>query len=59
MTNAEVVEMLDAQLPMGWDHDAALYGMSFTLWCPDGFNIEQDGTCPDGHESPLMGLGLI
>ncbi len=55
----EIVEMLDALLPPEWDHDAGTYGMSFTLTCPHGWQIEQDGECPDGHKSPLMELGLI
>lgn len=53
------VEMIDELLPEGWEHDADIYGMDFTLVCPHGHNIEQDGKCPDGCESPLLKAGLI
>jgi hypothetical protein len=29
------------------------------LVCPCGRRVEDDGSCPDGHESPLRGAGLI
>jgi hypothetical protein len=29
------------------------------LVCPCGELVEDDGACPDGHESPLKGMGLI
>ncbi len=25
-----------------------------TVICPDGHEIEFDGTCPDGHRSPVL-----
>lgn len=45
----------DGILPDGWDQSAD--GM--VLICPHGHRIEQDGSCPDGCESPLKGAGLI
>jgi hypothetical protein len=30
-----------------------------TLICPCGHRVEDDGNCPNGHESPLLGAGLI
>ncbi|MFG1965747.1 hypothetical protein [Nonomuraea sp. NPDC049028] len=42
-------------LPEGWEWSA--YGGSFI--CPDGHEIEMDGTCPDGDASPLLRMGLI
>ena len=55
----DITEMLDELLPEGWEHDAGTYGSSFTLTCPHGETIEQDGRCPEGCESPLLTLGLI
>lgn len=37
----------------GWTDDHDL------LHCPDGHPVEDDGTCPDGHRSPLLDAGLI
>jgi len=54
-----IVSFLDGILPEGWQHGADIYGSCFTLTCPHGHTIEQDGVCPEGCESPLMGLGLI
>jgi len=31
----------------------------FLLSCPCGSTIEQDGRCPNGHESPLGKAGLV
>lgn len=45
-------EMLAAILPRGWE--AGFYGD--TVECPCGFEIELDGTCPEGCESPVLGL---
>jgi len=28
------------------------------LICPCGDTIELDGVCPEGHKSPLMGMGI-
>jgi len=30
-----------------------------TLICPCGHRVEDDGNCPNGHESPIMTMGLI
>lgn len=27
--------------------------------CPDGCNVEPDGTCPHGYESAALTLGVI
>lgn len=27
--------------------------------CPCGHNVEKDGRCPNGHESPLLQTGMI
>ena len=54
-----VSEMLDEVLPEGWQHNAEYFGEDFTLTCPHGHEIEQDGTCPEGCVSPLIELGLI
>jgi len=51
-----LVVLLDEILPDGWDHNAGIYGMDYTLTCPCGDEIEQDGTCPQGCESPIMGF---
>lgn len=45
-------------LPADWEIDTA-YGLDFTLVCPCGHTIEQDGRCPDGCVSPLRTMGLI
>lgn len=29
------------------------------LMCPHGYTVEDDGRCPEGCESPLMGAGII
>lgn len=29
------------------------------LVCPCGHRVEHDGSCPDGHESPLRKAGVI
>lgn len=43
---------------MPWEvHDEAM-APDFLLVCPCGNTIEQDGTCPNGHESPLKGGAL-
>ena len=46
---------LDAVLPEGWE--VGPYGDSFI--CPCGDEIEMDGCCPEGHQSPLFDLGMI
>lgn len=30
-----------------------------TFICPCGHRVEDDGRCPNGHESPLLSAGLI
>lgn len=37
----------------GWSDDNDL------LHCPDGYPVEDDGVCPDGHVSPFLVAGLI
>lgn len=51
---AEVADLL----PQGWELDDT-YGLDFTLVCPHGHTIEQDGRCPAGCVSPLRATGLI
>jgi hypothetical protein len=29
------------------------------LECPCGHRVEDDGECPEGHESPLREMGMI
>ena len=41
-------------LPTGWSADG-----EDLLICPCGDVIELDGTCPEGHVSPLITLGMI
>lgn len=55
----DLTSFLDDLLPDGWTHDADQFGMSFTLTCPHGHRIEQDGTCPNGCRSPLLERELI
>ena len=45
-------------LPDGWEYEDG-YGMDGNLICPHGEMIEQDGRCPEGCVSPLIGLGII
>lgn len=53
------IEMIEDVLPEDWSvHDPQM-GLDCLLVCPHGDVIEQDGTCPEGCESPLRGLGLI
>lgn len=47
-------EILDEILPEGWSHDG--FGFDAVLICPHGDRIEQDGRCPEGCESPLLGM---
>lgn len=55
----EFVEMMEELLPEGWSlHDPDM-APDCLLECPHGHVIEQDGRCPDGCVSPLIGLGLI
>jgi hypothetical protein len=46
-------------LPDGWEVYDPNMGMSALLLCPCGNVIEQDGICPNGHESPLRTMGVI
>jgi len=45
--------------------DAVIDGTEWTtdptgvLICPCGNRVEDDGNCPNGHESPLLSAGLI
>ena len=54
-----LVEMLDGLLPPDWEHNAGRYGTCFTLTCPHGHEVEQDGECPDGCQSPMRELGFV
>ena len=56
----DTAELLDTILPEGWEHDADRFGSSFTLTCPHGETIEQDGSAGEcGCRSPLVDMGLI
>jgi hypothetical protein len=46
-------DVLASILPDGW------WGDGDTLVCPCGYDIELDGTCPDGCKSPLVTFGMI
>lgn len=46
--------MLSSILPEGWDHDG--FGFDAILICPHGDRIEMDGQCPQGCESPILGM---
>lgn len=52
-------ELLDEILPDGWTHDADIYGMECSLYCPHGEACEQDGTTSCGCVSPLRSMGII
>jgi hypothetical protein len=52
MPEAMLMEQIANRYP-GWDWD------DFTLTCPCGYQIEWDGTCPEGCVSPLVQQGLI
>jgi hypothetical protein len=45
-------------LPKGWEYETG-YGSSGLLTCPHGYQIEQDGQCPEGCISPLVRFGFI
>lgn len=51
MLSDEILQQLGAD---GWQttHDGL-------LMCPCGHRVELDGSCPNGHESPLRSAGLI
>jgi len=49
-------EELDA-LVENTEWQAGAFGDSFI--CPCGDEIELDGSCPEGHVSPLVEMGLI
>lgn len=51
MLNDEILQQIGAD---DWrvSHDGLLV-------CPCGHRVEHDGSCPDGHESPLRRAGLI
>ena len=48
-------KMLDAMGIEDWE----VNGIGDTLICPCGWEIEQDGECPDGCKSPLLDAGMI
>lgn len=49
------MEVPDEILPDGWSNDPHTGG----LVCPCGSVIELDGTCPEGHVSPVREQGFI
>jgi len=53
MTESMKREFLREHAP-DWSTD----GMG-TLICPHGHRVEDDGTCPEGCESPMRGAGII
>lgn len=55
----DVEAILRVILPDGWSHDAEEFRLAFSLFCPHGHEIEQDGECPDGCVSPLRDQGWI
>jgi len=36
-----------------------MVGADGVIVCPCGHRIEDDGQCPNGHESPMRSMGLI
>lgn len=57
----EFVALLEELLPRGWQVYDPEMGVDCLLLAPCGNVLEHDGVCPcpEGHESPLRGLGLI
>lgn len=55
---SDLLAEIEGLLPAGWELDDT-YGLDFTLVCPHGHTIEQDGRCPAGCVSPLRALGVI
>lgn len=55
----DIIETLNELLPEGWEHNADIYGFDFNLICPHGHEIEQDGMCYEGCESPLLTMGFM
>jgi hypothetical protein len=53
------IEMLESILPDDWEIADPEMGSSCLLICPCGTTIEQDGSCPEGHESPMRAMGMI
>lgn len=51
-------ELIEELLPEDWEYEHG-YGSDGLLICPHGHTIEQDGRCPEGCVSPLVGLGFI
>lgn len=50
------IDIIEELLPEGWEvHDPEM-GLDCLLECPHGNVIEQDGKCPEGCVSPLLGL---
>lgn len=54
-----MLDYIKSMLPEGWNLYDERFGLDFLLECPCGNVIEQDGICPNGHESPLRTMGLI
>lgn len=51
-------DMIAEMLPEDWEYESG-FGSDGNLICPHGHMIEQDGRCPEGCVSPLVGLGFI
>jgi len=58
MFGEDFAELVAELLPEGWEYQDE-YGMDGLLTCPCGYQIEQDGRCPNGCVSPLIRLGLV
>lgn len=57
----DFADLMAELLPEGWELYEPEMGMESLLLAPCGNVTEQDGTCccPEKHESPLRGMGLI
>lgn len=53
----DIQQFLDTFGYTDWTTDDM--GISSNLICPCGHVIEQDGSCPNGHVSPLRQEGFI
>jgi hypothetical protein len=55
----ELNDLLEDQLIGDEDFDADGFGDGSVMSTQDGCNVEPDGVCPHGFESPLRRLGMI
>lgn len=51
---SQMQEIFDSTGNGDWDA-----GDGTVIYCPDGYPVETDGQCPDGHVSPLRAMGMI